>query len=112
MKKKKDKGTPDKKHIFKAIQSYSKGLVSWITFHATVWIYLTYILAFTGREQIAEQLSSQIVDVIMGTIVTYSAKALFENIFKYFPWKNRNKDSQESNTENDNDIGKDDEYDT
>lgn len=64
-------------------RTYTKNLVTWITVNATIWVYMTYILAFTGREQIAESLSSQVVDVILGTVLMYSIKALFENIFKY-----------------------------
>lgn len=77
-------------------RTYTKNLVTWITINATVWVYMTYILAFTGREQIAESLSSQVVDVILGTVLMYSIKALFENIFKY---RNRKDDKSEDRLE-------------
>lgn len=63
-------------------RTYTKNLVTWITVNATIWVYLTYILAFMGKE-IAESLSSQIVKVLLGTVLIYAVKALFENIFKY-----------------------------
>ena len=39
---------------------------------------LSYLLAFLGREQIAENLSSDITKVIIGTILGYLAKSFFE----------------------------------
>lgn len=67
----------------KGKRTYTKRLVTAITVNAIIWVYLTYTLAFIGREQIAETLSSEIVKVIISTVLLYSIKALFENIFKY-----------------------------
>lgn len=64
-------------------RTYTKNLVTWIVVNATIWIYMTYILAFIDKDQIAETLSGQIVTVILGTVFAYAIKALFENIFKY-----------------------------
>ena len=43
---------------------------------------LSYILAFLGKEQIAESLSSQIATVIIGVMTGYFLKALFETFFQ------------------------------
>lgn len=75
-------------------RTYTKNLVTWIVFNATVWVYMTYILALIGREEIAETLSGEVVTVIIGTVLTYAVKALFENIFKYRS-KNNNKESED-----------------
>ena len=58
-----------------------------IIINAIIWIYLSYILAYLGREQIAENLSINVVVVIISTVITNSTKALFENIFKYNNFK-------------------------
>lgn len=63
--------------------TYTKWLVTWIVVNSTIWVYLTYILALIGKDQIAETLSGQIVTVVISTVIAYSLKALFENIFKY-----------------------------
>lgn len=43
---------------------------------------LSYILAFMGKEQIAETLSSTIADTIIGVMIGYFMKALFETFFE------------------------------
>ena len=42
------------------------------------WYLIVGLLAFLGREQIAENLSSDITKVIIGTILGYLAKSFFE----------------------------------
>ena len=82
-------------------RTYTKNMVTWIVVNSTIWVYLTYTLAFIGKEQIAETLSGQIVTVIIGTVITYAAKALFENIFKY---RNRKDDEDENQLETETDL--------
>lgn len=36
-----------------------------------------------GKEQIAESLSMEVVKILISTILTYSVKALIENVFRY-----------------------------
>ena len=43
----------------------------------------SYILAFMGREQIAESLSSNVCSVVIGQIGFYLVTKTIENIFKY-----------------------------
>ena len=81
-KKKKDDLTTVKGAI-----SFSKKITKLIIINAIIWIYLSYILAYLGREQIAENLSINVVVVIISTVITNSTKALFENIFKYNNFK-------------------------
>lgn len=75
-------------------RTYTKKLVTWIILNATIWVYMTYVLALMGREEIAETLSGEVVTVIIGTVLTYAVKALFENIFKYRS-KNNIKESED-----------------
>lgn len=72
-----------KKSKSEVAETFTKRKVSMILFNAIIWVYLSYILAFVGRENIAEQLSITVVKVIIYTFIPYLCKALFENIFKY-----------------------------
>lgn len=63
--------------------SFTKSKVNFILNNAIIWVYLSYILAFLGKNDIAEQLSITVVKVIIYTFIPYLCKALFENIFKY-----------------------------
>lgn len=44
----------------------------------TIWITLSYILAFLGHDEIAQDLSSQVVIVGVATVLGYMLKAFFE----------------------------------
>ncbi len=59
-------------------RTFTKRAVKAILFIALLDLQLSYLLAFLGREQIAENLSSDITKVIIGTILGYLAKAFFE----------------------------------
>ena len=107
--KKEKKKKPSKKALY---ATYTKSKVSLILGNAIVWVYLSYILAFLGKEDIAEQLSITVVKVIIYTFIPYLCKAFFENICKY-QWnggdsnlknpylddKTESEDSTNSNTE-------------
>ena len=43
---------------------------------------LSYVLAFMGKEQIAETLSTTIAETIIGVMIGYFLKALFETFFE------------------------------
>ena len=58
--------------------TYTKKLVKWILAISIFDLQLTYLLAFLGREQIAETFSSDICNVVIGTILGYLAKSFFE----------------------------------
>ena len=62
--------------------TYTKRVVTVILAFSLVDLQLSYILAFMGKEQIAETLSGQIVDTILGVMLGYFLKALFETFFE------------------------------
>ncbi len=59
-------------------RTFTKRAVMVILFVALLDLQLSYVLAFMGREQIAENLSSDITKVIIGTILGYLAKSFLE----------------------------------
>ena len=59
-------------------KTFTKRAVRAILFIALFDLQLTYVLAFLGREQIAETLSGDICQVVIGTILGYLAKSFFE----------------------------------
>ena len=66
----------------KWLQTFSKKAVTAILFVSLIDLQLSYILAFLGKEQIAESLSSEIASVIIGVMLGYFMKALFETFFE------------------------------
>lgn len=66
----------------KWLETTTKQLVWWLIIHSTIWIYGTYMLAFLGREDIAESLSKVIVTEIIGTVFLYIVSKTVENVFK------------------------------
>lgn len=59
-------------------RTFTKRAVRAILLIALFDLQLTYVLAFLGREQIAETLSGDICQVVIGTILGYLAKSFFE----------------------------------
>lgn len=70
------------KNIYDNLQTFTKRAVALILVTSLVDIQLSYILAFLGKEEIAESLSSTIANVIIGVMVGYFCKALFESYFE------------------------------
>lgn len=66
----------------KWLTTYTKRLVTVIVTVSLFDLQLSYILAFLGRDLIAESLSSTIAEVIVGTVMVYGLKALFETFFE------------------------------
>lgn len=66
----------------KWLKTFSKKAVAVILAVSLIDLQLSYILAFMGKEQIAESLSSQIASLIIGVMVGYFMKALFETFFE------------------------------
>lgn len=64
------------------LTTFTKKAVFAILVVALVDLQLSYILAFLGKEQIAETLSSTIADTIIGVMLGYFLKALFETFFE------------------------------
>lgn len=92
--------------------STSKQLLWVLITNAILWIWCSYILAFMGRDQIAEALSTNVCSVILGQIAAYFISKTIENVFKFnniggpataitkgksFFTKNRGDETNESN---------------
>lgn len=66
----------------KWLKTFTKKAVTIIMVVSLIDLQLSYILAFLGKEQIAESLSSEIATVIIGVMLGYFMKALFETFFE------------------------------
>lgn len=64
------------------LATFTKKAVFAILCVALIDLQLSYILAFLGKEQIAETLSSTIADTIIGVMLGYFLKALFETFLE------------------------------
>ena len=67
----------------KLCDSGKKILAVWLVFHSTVWIYLSYYLAYTGHEEIAETLSGKVVTEVIAVFASYAVTATVSNVFRY-----------------------------
>lgn len=63
--------------------STSKQLLWILVINGILWIWCSYVLAFMGRDQIAESLSSNVCTVIIGQIIAYYLSKTIENVFKF-----------------------------
>lgn len=59
-------------------KTYTKKLVKWVMAISLFDLQLSYLLAFLGRVEIAENLSMTVVTTIIGTVVTYCIKSFKE----------------------------------
>ena len=64
------------------LPTFTKRAVAIVLAVSLIDLQLSYILAFIGKEQIAETLSSTIADTIIGVMLGYFLKALFETFFE------------------------------
>ena len=64
------------------LATFTKKAVAAILIVSLIDLQLSYILAFIGKEQIAESLSSTIASTIVGVMIGYFFKALFETFFE------------------------------
>ena len=64
------------------LTTFTKKAVVAILAVSLVDLQLTYVLAFMGKEQIAESLSSTIASMVVGVMLGYFLKALFETFFE------------------------------
>ena len=64
------------------LMTFTKIAVTVILGVSLVDLQLSYILAFMGREQIAEALSTTIVEMVVGVMLGYFLKSLFETFFE------------------------------
>ena len=73
-------GKREKKRCW--LQTFTKKAVAIILAVSLIDLQLSYILAFMGKDQIAESLSSTIADTVIGVMLGYFLKALFETFFE------------------------------
>lgn len=53
------------------------------------WVWCSYILAWFGREQIAETLSQVALAEIIGVVLVYALKSVLENLSKNNTWPDK-----------------------
>lgn len=66
----------------KWLTTFTKRAVAIILIVSLVDLQLSYVLAFLGREEIAESLSSETATTVIGVMLGYFVKALFETFFE------------------------------
>ena len=54
-----------------------------------LWVWCSYILAFLGKMDIAESLSKVAITEIVGVVLVYAIKSLFENLSKNNHWPDK-----------------------
>lgn len=64
------------------LMTFSKRAVKFILIVSLIDLQLSYLLAFLGRDQIAESLSITVTQTIVGVMLGYFLKALFETFFE------------------------------
>lgn len=83
-------------------QTETSKLIVWICLiNGFLWVWCSYVLAYIGREQIAETLSQVAITEIIGVVLVYCLKSLFENLSKNNAWPDKFKmeDSEDSGGE-------------
>lgn len=63
-------------------ETYWKRIMTVIVYNAIGWVWCSYILAWFGREQIADDLSKTALSAILGVVVAYACKSTVENVSK------------------------------
>ena len=84
--------------------TFTKKAVTVILIVSLIDLQLSYILAFMGKEQIAESLSSTIADTIIGVMLGYFLKALFETFFEEREKRLNKKLEQDCSSEEDESV--------
>ncbi len=64
-------------------KEYHKRLLNFIVVNSIIMMYLSYILAWFGKVDIAEDLSKTIVTAVIGVVIPYLITKTVENISKY-----------------------------
>lgn len=93
----------NKKVKFTFLETCTKFITIFIITVCLIDIQLSYILAFIGKEQIAENLSTQIVTTILGVTTAYMIRAYFDTKAEL---KENNKKNIATTTDENNSIDK------
>lgn len=65
-------------------------IIVWVCLlNGFAWVWCSYILAWMGREQIAESLSQVALTEIIGVVLVYAIKAAVENLSKNNSWPDK-----------------------
>ena len=80
---------PENQGLDKPSRTTTKYLVWLCLCNGIAWVWCSYLLAWLGREEIAESLSKAAVTEIVGVVLVYAAKSLFENLSKNNSWPDR-----------------------
>lgn len=67
----------------------SKKIVWACLINGFAWVWCSYILAYLGKEQIAESLSQVALTEIIAVVLVYCIKSLFENLSKNNAWPDK-----------------------
>lgn len=79
------------------ILGFSDSIIKFILINSTIWVYLSYVLAFLGREEIAQDLAVAVVTQLICTIALNHGKATIENLSKNNNWPDKNSGSNDLN---------------
>lgn len=66
-----------------------KIIVWFCLLNGIAWVWCSYILAWMGKEQIAESLSQVALTEIIAVVLVYAAKSVFENLSKNNSWPDK-----------------------
>lgn len=80
---------PENQGLDNPSRTTTKYLVWLCLGNGIAWVWCSYLLAWLGREEIAESLSKAAVTEIVGVVLVYAAKSLFENLSKNNSWPDR-----------------------
>lgn len=72
----------------------TKAIVWLCLLNGVAWVWMSYLLAWCGRSEIAESLSKVAITEIIGVVLVYSLKSLFENISKNNQWPDKPEKTQ------------------
>lgn len=75
-----------KKFFGKFNATTTKKIVWFCLVNGILWVWCSYILAWFGRGNIAEELSKVALVEIIGVVLLYCCKSLFENLAKNNDW--------------------------
>lgn len=65
-------------------------LIVWVCLiNGFLWVWCSYVLAWFGREQIAESLSQVALTEIIGVVLVHCAKTVVENLSKNNKWPDK-----------------------
>ena len=80
---------PENQGLDKPSRTTTKYLVWLCLGNGIAWVWCSYLLAWLGREEIAESLSRAAVTEIVGVVLVYALKSLLENLSKNNAWPDR-----------------------